>query len=364
MLSSTQTSYVQYDVTDHSTIVLPENDTEKNATCNSSLSTIGMRDRHPAIRTTAEKAAIIFTDPIEALTVIVCVLGIIANVASIIAVVKMRQKMTTHLKLIISLCLSDALISLGNFSFYFTYIIFHEHDCINTLVRLTSDIAIFATLLNLLVMALDHYGAIIKPLRYRQKMTFIKGNCAVLMVWVVSLFIGLTEVVFAIGQGGSICTVIAEGNYNIEVAIILFIFIVLVAICLLYGRIYSRIRKAMPRRERARHHTDSGSVKALMTTGLFVGTFILFWTPFAFYNVFMYIKNKTDLTYIFRNIDKVTEILDILYVILLLNAVFDPIIYAIRLPKVKQRFKAFFTSSKRSSRTSRTDKNSTNFQPL
>jgi hypothetical protein len=184
------------------------------------------------------------------------------------------------------------------------------------------------------------------------------------MVWLVSLFIGLPEVVFAIGQGGSICTVIAGGNHNIEFAIILFIFIVLVAICLLYGRIYSRIKRAMPRRERARHHSDSGSVKALMTTGLFVGTFILFWTPFAFYTVVMYIINQNDSMYTILNIDKVTQILNILYLILLLNAVFDPIIYAIRLPKVKQRFKAFFISSKRSSRTSRTDKNSTNFQPL
>ncbi|XP_060566957.1 adrenocorticotropic hormone receptor-like [Ruditapes philippinarum] len=364
MLGSTQTSFVQYDVTDHSTIVLSENDTAINTTDNSSLSTIGSWDQHQAIRTTAEKAAIIFTDPIEALTVIVCVVGIIANVASILAVVKMRQKMTTHLKLIMSLCLSDALISLGNFSFYFTYIFFNKHDCISTVVRLTSDIAIFTTLLNLLAMALDHYGAIIKPLRYRQKMTFCKGNCAVIMVWLVSLFIGLPEVVFAIGQGGSICTVIAEGNHHIELAIILFIFIVLFAICLLYGRIYSRIKRAMPRRERARHHSDSGSVKALMTTGLFVGTFILFWTPFALYTVFMYIKNRNDRMYIVLNIDKVTQILNILYLILLLNAVFDPFIYAIRLPKVKQRFQAFFTSSKRSSRSSKTDKNSTNFQPL
>ncbi|XP_060587681.1 adrenocorticotropic hormone receptor-like [Ruditapes philippinarum] len=366
MLSSTQTSNVKYDVPEYSTIVLLENDTAKNTTVtdNSTLSSIESWDRHPIIRTTAERAAIIFTDPIEALTVIVCILGIIANVASIIAIIKMRKKMTTHLKLIISLCLSDALISLGNFSYYFTYICFNGHDCIKTVVRLTPDVAIFATLLNLLVMALDHYGAIIKPLRYRQKMTFVKGNFAVVMVWLVSLFMGLAEVVFAIGQGGSICTAITEGNYNIEVAIILFIFIVLVAICLLYGRIYSRIKRAMPRRERARHHSDSGSFKALMTTGLFVGTFILFWTPFAVYTVFMYIKNRTDRMYIFLNIDNVTQILNILYLVLLLNAVFDPFIYAIRLPKVKQRFKAFFTSSKRSSRSSKTDKISTHFQQL
>jgi hypothetical protein len=35
----------------------------------------------------------------------------------------------------------------------------------------------------MLVMALDHYGAIIKPLRYRQEMTDIKGICAVFIVW-------------------------------------------------------------------------------------------------------------------------------------------------------------------------------------
>jgi hypothetical protein len=84
----TQTRNVQYNIPKHSTIVLLENDTVGNSTANINFSSNDSSQQSPDTQTIAERAAIIFTDPIESLTVIV--LGIIANVASIIAVLKFQ----------------------------------------------------------------------------------------------------------------------------------------------------------------------------------------------------------------------------------------------------------------------------------
>ena len=350
MVNTAQNMNISNKEASYSQFIIHENEIQGNSTSNPGLSNTENNYGPTTINTVAQKAADIFSDPVEALTLGVCLVGVIANGASITAVNKIRQKMTTHLKLIISLCMSDALILLAYLSLYAAYIFTNWHYCTKAVVRLTGDIAILATLLNLFVMALDHYGAIIKPLLYKQKMTNIKGNCAVLIVWFISILGGLTEVFTAIGQGGSICFVIIDGNYYIEMFIIGFIFFVLIAICFLYGRIYCCIRKAIPLRERASHHnhTSSGSIKALMTTALFVGTFILLWTPFALFSILVYTDNINSV----GNGDTIFLINNILYLFLLLNACFDPIIYAVRLPTVERGFAALFPSSARGTSSS------------
>ncbi|XP_045180733.2 histamine H2 receptor-like [Mercenaria mercenaria] len=334
-------------ISDNTPQVFENNSGSENST-NSSTPYINWYE----LPSTVEKATKIFTKTTDVISIVICLLGITANVVSIVAVANLRQKITTHLKLIISLCLSDGLILFANLFFYIMYILSSWYECIRITVRLTTDIALLATLVNLLVMALDHYGAIMKPLRYRQRMTNLRGNCVVVGVWTVSTFGALIEVFLGISSrtdpDESLCAVIAYGNYDFEIVIVGFIFFVLFGIGLIYGQIYARVRKAMPRRERASGHTDSGSIKALMTTVLFIGTFVVFWAPLGIYNTYMYVKS-TDSQYIIQNLERITLITDILYVILLLNALADPIIYAIRLPKVKRGFIALFASQSRSS---------------
>ncbi|XP_053383490.1 melanocortin receptor 5-like [Mercenaria mercenaria] len=315
---------------------------------------------------TAERAIEIFTKTTDVISIVICLFGITANVVSIVAVANLRQKMTTHLKLIISLCVSDGLILLANMFLYILYILSPWYECIRITARLTTDIALLATLINLLVMALDHYGAITKPLRYRQKMTNLRGNCVVVGVWTVSSLGALIEVFLGISSridpDESLCAVIANGRYDFEFFIVVFIFFVLFGIGLIYGLIYTRVRKAMPGRERASCHTDSGSLKALMTTVLFVGTFVVFWAPLGICNIYMYVKS-TDIQYVLKNLERITLITDILYVIMLLNALADPLVYAFRLPKVKRGFTALFASQSRSSEF-RCDKTSTKHQHI
>lgn len=208
-------------------------------------------------------------------------------------------------------------------------------------------------------MAIDHYVAIMKPLHYKQKMTHFLGCCIVCGVWVACLFVVILEILINLTSWHDsnipFCNVVEHGKYNVELFIISFIFIVLFGIVLIYGRIYIQVKKVlvMPRRQRSRSYTDSGSTKALMTTVLFVATFILFWAPKGIYSVVMYIILKEDLQYAFDNQLTIVMADDILFVVLLLNAVADPIIYAIRLPKVKHGFVAMFHSSSKESVTKR-----------
>jgi hypothetical protein len=74
----------------------------------------------------------------------------------------------------------------------------HEINlCFNVSVRLVTDLALLATLLNLLAIAVDHYLAILRPLMYKKQMTNIRGMSAVLMIW----FLSVLAIAFEISTG-------------------------------------------------------------------------------------------------------------------------------------------------------------------
>lgn len=291
-----------------------------------------------------DKAREIFARPVGILSFIVCCLSLLANITSILAISKMSPKKSMHLKLIISLCLSDSLISISVLSDDLLYIFTEWNSCTRFSKRLLLDLSLFATLLNLFVMAFDHYIAITKPIHYRQLITKFQMNCIVCGLWIVSLSVVMLEIFVGLAlhadernerKRQSFCEAIESAPDTLEIFIIGFIFVVLFGIMFIYLKIYSRVSIVMPHREVPRNQTDSGSFKALVTSLLFIGTFVFFWAPEGSYQIVLYVMSKTHKAYLAKHIERFTLINDVLFLVLQLNSLADTIIYAFRLPKVR-----------------------------
>lgn len=289
----------------------------------------------------ADKAREVLNKPSWIFSILIFFVGVIANIMTIRAIMYVpKHHRTAHLKFIISLACSDMFILVAIFSGDVIYIFSSLHaDCNKLLKTLLLDVPLLATLLNLLAMALDHYLAMFRQLHYPHLMTPSRGNCVICAIWVFSVSAVMTEVLIGLGSGektfDSICMAIVYDSYSIEQVIIFTIFVVLTVIILIYIRVYHRVTKSSLSRTRRRR-------QSVVTTMLFIGTFILFWTPEGIFHIYMYFKSKIDRNYIQDNHETIAIVNDVLFLILQLNSLADPVIYAIGLPKVKQGCKAAF----------------------
>ena len=275
---------------------------------------------------------------LDIFSIVLSILGIFANILSICFIKRIHKRLSTHLKLIISLCVSDCLIL---FPCLVKNIFIMTHPlnlCFNVTARLITDLALLASLLNLLAIAVDHYLAILKPLTHKKCMTNIRGICVVIGIWIASVLAIFIEVIMGmIHPYGtiSLCEAIAYDKTNSELGIVIVIFIVLFVICAIYARIYVCVVRNKATHSNIRHRqNDTSTVKALLTTSLFVLTFGIFWAPIGIFNVYIY---NVDELYIINNFEDLIQTSDILNVILLMNALADPVIYTFRLPQVRKR---------------------------
>ena len=75
--------------------------------------------------------------------------------------------------------------------------------------------------------------------------------------------------------------------------------------------------------------------KALITTLLNLGTFIITWLPLCLFQVTMIIQVQHAPKAVFENMLLLAEVDKYLFALLMLNAIADPIIYAVRIHEVK-----------------------------
>lgn len=276
---------------------------------------------------------------LKVLHLIVCILGLAANGLSTAATCNIPHGLTTHSKLIISLCVSDSLILVAVISHFFTYIDSSSVACFFITKRVLQDTAVLATLLNLLAMAADHYLAIMKPLSYKRFMTSFRCNCLITALWILSFLTGLLEVIVGRITEMDIpvpfCMKISLDEFDSELIMTIIIFVVLLAVVVFYTRIYFVVKDII-RHDQMLYHDQQHNYKATVTTMLIIGTFIIFWTPLAIFKILtslhaqeLYASKEEEMRYVD----------DSLLLLLLLNSLADPLIYAIRLQEVQKGYK-------------------------
>lgn len=270
---------------------------------------------------------------------LVCIVGLFANTISVAATWNIPHGLTTHSKLIISLAFSDGLILLARLSNSFLFLMESWEHCFYTMNRVLLDTGVLATLLNLLAMALDHFFAIMKPMSYRRFMTSGRCNCMIILIWSLSLIIGLLEVLVGLntevnfGFPVSFCTKILADDFNTEIFMIVLIFAVLFGVIIFYTRIYF-VAKDIIARDNMLYHDEMHNYKAIVTTMLIIGTFTLFWTPLACFKIYVHFHAE--------DFAELEEADNIVFLLFLLNSLADPFIYATRLSEVQKGYKAMF----------------------
>lgn len=303
-----------------------------------------------------ERAEVILSQPETILILVLSFLALLVNILSICATANIPHGLTTHSKLIISLALSDILVTLSVFIHVLNKVLNSARfpplmdpdkrltsSCIFALINGLNTMAHLISLLNLLAMAIDHYIAVLRSLYYDRLLSRMKGNIMIAVLWILAFFGGFCNFLTGIGKYKAkakylnYCEVIMYNDFHGEYLIMAVTFICLASISVIYLRIYCEIKKINSRL--AYLQKDSfHNKKSLITTLLIIGTFILCWLPTSIFQIAMVIQvhvNRSMVQKLFATLLRANKYL---YALLLLNSVCDPIIYAVRLRDVQMGY--------------------------
>jgi len=125
----------------------------------------------------------------------ICIIGLIVNVISIVATLHIPQeRWHTYHKLIINLAISDIVTLLS--------VIVHDvlemtspgDHCTDTARRVLLNVSLTSTLFNLVLMAVDHYLAIMYALYYDRLLSATRVSLAIGCIWCASVLCSVLEI--------------------------------------------------------------------------------------------------------------------------------------------------------------------------
>ena len=304
-------------------------------------------------------------DYYEIAFLILSIFGLFANILNIAAIIYNPRGLTAHSKLIISLAVSDCCVALFGILRFTYHFLPWDVSYSSTSVCLWMFMKYFhqpstviSSLLNLIALGVDQYIAIIKPLHYQTIMSSFNTNLIILSVWVVGLSIGLLEVIATLFTDYAMppfvtynfCLYVVNDSYQFVTWVIPYI-LVLLALCVilfLYTRIFIEYRKFIGRHQQF-HPSELHNKKAIVTTLLVIGTFMICWVPISVYRLvhsFRLVKYSRNNAYT-RTIFRTTS-----YILMVANVLCDPIIYGVRLPVVQEGYRRMYRKLQRRQSTS------------
>ena len=298
--------------------------------------------------------------------VIMLVLGFIAitiNILSLFALFHIRNRLNSHYRLIISLSISDLLVGVSILLYVTNKVInpipVYSHEpynngserCTFIFLRALNTTALNISLLNLMGMSIDHYLAINKPLHYPKLMNLQRVRLMICILWVAAFLCGYLGVFASIfwyhelkHENNTYCHVALDKPFHEE-----FITMGIAAVCLfvmvfIYTKIYRTVSQRMA--PGVRHQVKSEerrNRRALITTLLILGSFVLCWIPGCLFQIIMIISVKN--TFIERDlIVKLVQADYYFFDLLLLNSICDPIIYTVRTYEVQLGYRRMFSA--------------------
>ena len=296
----------------------------------------------------------VLSKPEESIGLLVGIAGVVANIWALCAVLHVRSGLTLHYKLIASLAVSDMLISFTSVLAIIQKIVIpvghpdmgHHPLCLHMFLRALNNTSLNISLLNLMAMALDHYLAILRPLHYPTMFNSLRANILIICLWVLAMILGFSN--FMTGHQYtskktnqtetavpmSYCERVDGSKYQEEYTVFVNAMICFIIMMAVYGRIYWETQKHMKRTPGIFQEMQKNK-KALVTTLLILGTFIICWFPNCLFQVALIIQIQIDKQGVTAMV-KVLTILDpFFFILLLLNSLLDPVIYAVRIREIR-----------------------------
>ena len=326
-----------------------------------------------------ERVRDFLSQPHMALIFSLGVLAIVANVMSLLALYHIRNRLNSRYRLIISLTMSDLFIGAS--------VVLHSvnrvmnplwltqgsdvhriaSSCSLVLLRALNTTALNISLLNLMGMSIDHYIAISRPLHYPKLMCESRVRCMILALWAVAGVCGFSDVisgVFHVTDPAyaeyNYCEVTFLNGYHAEYIMLAIAVVCLVVMSVMYSSIYRRVRNRRAPGERNAHKLDdTRNQRALVTTLLIMGSFIICWIPGCLFQVVMIIRVRSvgEDIYSDPQLIHLLRVDKYLLLLLLLNSICDPIIYTVRTSEVQLGYRRMFScclaSTQAQSRSSR-----------
>ncbi len=288
--------------------------------------------------------------------------GVSLNILSIMAILKTRSMLTSHYRFIVSLAVSDILIGLTVTGHIMNTIVnprfgtlkgtWHmriQQTCPYLFIKAMNTTSLNISLLNLMGMAIDHFLAILKPLHYPFLMNKQRASIMILVFWAVAILCGFSDWMSVyplyhhhLGKY-NYCELVYENPYQEEYLMFAIVIICLLVMSCTYVRMFIAIKQRHQNMGPIRQELQRNK-KTLFTTLLILGTFILCWLPLCLYQLILIFLVKFN-SPLMHSLDLVLlgKVDKYLYDLLLLNAILDPIIYAIRMREVQFGYRKLFS---------------------
>ena len=273
---------------------------------------------------------------VVSLTTICCISGVLAvveNLAVLLAVRKIHSLRSTARFFMASLAAAELL---SGFIANLYYILNHSRRE-TIFVKTETAVWSFTTAsvtFSLSNVALDRHIAITSPLQYHTRMTSTRCLSLIIFSWCLALLVAFTAYVVP--------------DENLVVfwicGVIIFVLIPFCIIAFCYYKIYRATRNTFPVRKNI---TDAQQIaennrqrKTAYTFGIITGLFIVLFMPSFIFNCF-YLGNPPDVNGVKCN-DFRRKFWIGVAVLSYFSAIFDPWVYAIRMPDFKMALKELF----------------------
>nr|XP_056710339.1 adrenocorticotropic hormone receptor [Euleptes europaea] len=270
----------------------------------------------------------------------IALLGIVENLLVLIAVWKKKNLHSPMYVFICSLAVSDMLGSLYKTLENIFIILCKKRDltCREDFDRILDDVIDFMFILSLLgsifslsAIAVDRYITIFYALRYHNIMTLQRALIILVVIWAFCAGSGIAMVIFS----HETATILSFS--------ILFGFMLVFILCLyihMFLLAHSHARKIALLPTSTVH--QRANMKGAITLTILLGVFLCCWAPFVLHILLMTFCPRNPYCVCYQSIFHVNGIL------IMCNAVIDPMIYAFRSPELRSTFKRLFGCRKQS----------------
>ncbi|KAM6249094.1 histamine H2 receptor [Spheniscus humboldti] len=237
---------------------------------------------------------------------ILIVITLCGNIIVCLAVTLDRRLRSLTNCIIVSLAITDLLLGLLVLPFSAFYELAKEWPFGSTLCNIYTSLDVMlctASILNLFMISLDRYFAVITPLRYSQLVTPSRVAVGLVVIWTVSLMVSFLPIHLGWNTNGTAvqntvpscnkaCTLEVNPVYGLVDALLTF-YIPLIIMCITYYRIFKIAREQAKRINHMWCCSSNTPMppmvkehKATVTLAVVLGAFIVCWFPY--FTVFTY----------------------------------------------------------------------------